>query len=116
VAAASVRARVRLRQPIERVAEISPRGLLLVAPQEDRLVSWTQSREMYQRAREPKELFVVPGAAHSEAREVAGFEYERRVLGFLDRHLDGRRAAERAGRASGGEDAATSVHPGAATV
>jgi dipeptidyl aminopeptidase/acylaminoacyl peptidase len=116
VAAASVRARVRLRQPIERVAEISPRGLLLVAPQEDRLVSWTQSRDMYQRAREPKELFVVPGAAHSEARQVAGLEYERRVLGFLERHLDGRRTAERAARASGGEDAATSVHPGAATV
>jgi dipeptidyl aminopeptidase/acylaminoacyl peptidase len=105
VAAASLRARVRLRQPIERVADIAPRGLLLIAPQEDRLVSWTQSRDMFEKAREPKELFVVPGAAHSEALVVAGPEYERKVLGFLARHLDG--APERA---------ASSVRAGAATV
>ena len=106
VAAASLRARVWLRQPVERVAQIAPRGLLLIAPREDRLVSWTQSREMFEKAREPKELYVVAGAAHSEARTVAGPEYERRVLGFLARHLGG--AAEAA--------AASSVQPGAATV
>lgn len=89
VAAASLRARAWLRQPIQRVAEIAPRGLLLIAPQEDQLVSWTQSKEMYRRAREPKELFVVPGATHSEAHAVAGDQYEQRVLAFLARYLDG---------------------------
>ncbi len=117
VAAASVRARVRLRQPIERVAEIAPRGLLLIAPQEDRVVAWTQSRDMYERAREPKELFVVPGATHSEARETAGPAYERRVLHFLGRHLDGVPHAAMPGE--GGESAsqaASSARPGAPTV
>lgn len=89
VAVASLRARVRLRQPIERVAEIAPRGLLLIAPLEDRLVSWTQSRELYERAGEPKELMLVPGAGHSEALSVAGSAYVDRVLAFLARHLDG---------------------------
>jgi dipeptidyl aminopeptidase/acylaminoacyl peptidase len=89
VAAASVRARVRLRQPIERVAGIAPRGLLLIAPLEDRLVSWTQSRELFERAGEPKELMLVPGAGHSEALSVAAETYVRRVLDFLRRHLDG---------------------------
>jgi hypothetical protein len=89
VAAASLRARVRLRQPIERVAEIAPRGLLLIAPREDRLVSWTESRDLYERAGEPKELFVVPGAGHSDALSVAGADYVDRVLAFLGRHLDG---------------------------
>lgn len=89
VAAASLRARVRLRQPIERVAEIAPRGLLLIAPRDDRLVSWTESRELFERAREPKELYVVPGAGHSEALSVAGAGYVERVLAFLGRHLDG---------------------------
>lgn len=110
VAAASLRARVRLRQPIDRVQEIAPRGLLLIAPQDDRLVSWTQSRDMYRRAGEPKELFVVPGAAHSEARAVAGVAYERRVLDFLGRHLDGEPSRVGETRTS------TSVHPGTATV
>ena len=89
VAAASVRARVRLRSPIQRVPRIAPRGLLLIAPREDRLVTWTQSQRLYDAAHEPKELFVVDGAGHSEAHAVAGEDYERRVLGFLERHLDG---------------------------
>jgi uncharacterized protein len=89
VLAASVRAHTRLRSPISRAVEIAPRGLLLIAPREDQLVSWTQSVALYRAAAEPKELLVIPGAAHSDAHAVGGAEYERRVLGFLERHLDG---------------------------
>jgi dipeptidyl aminopeptidase/acylaminoacyl peptidase len=89
VGAASLRARARLRSPMQRVAHIAPRGLLLIAPAEDRLVSPEQSRRMYEAAGEPKELFVVEGAAHAEAHVVAPEAYERRVLEFLARHLDG---------------------------
>jgi dipeptidyl aminopeptidase/acylaminoacyl peptidase len=88
VLAASVRARVLLRQPIDQVPHLAPRGLLLIAPREDRLVSWTQSQRLYEAAHEPKELFVVEGAAHGEAHAVGGADYERRVLAFLERHLD----------------------------
>jgi pimeloyl-ACP methyl ester carboxylesterase len=109
VAAASLRARVRLRQPIERVAGIAPRGLLLIAPREDRLVSWTNSRELFERARQPKELFVVPGAGHSEALSVAGAGYVERVLAFLGRHLDGEAGATGVAREA-------SVQPGASPV
>ena len=51
VAAASVRARTRLRQPIQRVGQIAPRGLLLIAPREDRLVDWTQAVRLFEAAR-----------------------------------------------------------------
>ena len=67
LAAASLRARVWLRSPMGRVAQIAPRGLLLISPGEDRLVSPHQSQRMFRAAGEPKELFVVPGAAHAEA-------------------------------------------------
>lgn len=89
VLAAALRARIRLVQPIERVAGISPRALLLIAPQEDRLTSWTQSQRLYEAAREPKELFVVPGAEHGSARQHAGEAYVARVLGFLERSMGG---------------------------
>ncbi len=88
VLAASLRARTRLRSPIGRAAQIAPRGLLLIAPREDALVSWTQSVALYRAAGEPKELYVIPGAAHSDAHLVGGAEYEERVLAFLERHLD----------------------------
>jgi dipeptidyl aminopeptidase/acylaminoacyl peptidase len=89
VGAASVRARVRLRSPIHQVARIAPRGLLLIAPGEDQLVSPEQSERLYRAAGEPKELLVVEGAAHAGAHAAAPDVYERRVLDFLARHLDG---------------------------
>ena len=89
LAAASARARVWLRSPMNRVAQIAPRGLLLISPGEDRLVSPGQSQRMFRAAGEPKELFVVEGAAHGEAHLTSPEAYERRVLDFLARHLDG---------------------------
>jgi alpha-beta hydrolase superfamily lysophospholipase len=87
VAAASVRARARLLSPIARVAKVAPRGLLIIAPTDDRLIDVSQSLQLYEAAGEPKELFVVHGAEHATARWVAGREYERRVLSFLAQHL-----------------------------
>ena len=87
VAAASIRARVRLVSPIDRVAAIAPRGLLLIAPREDALIDYTESLRLYAAAREPKELYVVDDAEHATARWVGGREYERRVLSFLEQHL-----------------------------
>jgi uncharacterized protein len=89
LAAASLRARTWLRSPMNRVAQIAPRGLLLISPGEDRLVSPHQSQRMFRAAGEPKELFVVEGAAHAEAHTTDPEAYERRVLDFLARHLDG---------------------------
>lgn len=88
VAAAALRARTRLVSPIDRVAGVAPRGLLLIAPRQDRLISWRQSERLYEAAGEPKELYVVAGAEHGEAHAVGGQAYERRVLDFLARHLD----------------------------
>ncbi len=89
VGAASLRARARLRSPIQRVAHIAPRGLLLIAPSDDRTVSPEQSQRMFDAAGEPKELFIVEGAAHADAHAAAPAAYEQRVLDFLARHLDG---------------------------
>jgi dipeptidyl aminopeptidase/acylaminoacyl peptidase len=89
VGAASLRAGARLRSPIQRVAGIAPRGLLLIAPSGDRTVSPEQSQRIFDAAGEPKELFVVEGAAHADAHTAAPEAYERRVLDFLARHLDG---------------------------
>lgn len=89
VAAAALRARTRLLSPIQRVKQLSPRPLLLITTRGDRLINWRQSLALYRAAREPKELFVVDEGEHAQAYAIAGSEYERRVLEFLARHLDG---------------------------
>ena len=87
VLGAALRARTRLPDPIRAVGRISPRALLLIAPQGDQLISWHQSEKLLAAAGEPKELYVVPGAAHAEAYAVDPEAYRSRVLGFLERHL-----------------------------
>jgi alpha-beta hydrolase superfamily lysophospholipase len=88
VAAAALRARRILPSPRSSVARIAPRALLVISPQEDRLIDASQSRRLFEAAGEPKELYEVPGAAHGESHAVAGEAYEERVLGFLARHLE----------------------------
>ena len=87
VAAAAVRTRSRLADPIRMVSRIAPRPLLVIAPKADQLISWRQSLRLYEAAGEPKELFVVEGAGHAEAYAVDPEAYRRRVLDFLERHL-----------------------------
>jgi alpha-beta hydrolase superfamily lysophospholipase len=82
-----LRARARLMDPIRAVARIAPRALLLIAPREDRLISWRQSLRLYEAAGEPKELVVVEGAGHAEAYAVDPDAYRARVLAFLERYL-----------------------------
>ena len=89
LAAANLRAGARLRSPIDRVGQVSPRALLLISPEEDQLVSATQAQRLFDAAQEPKELYSVSGAGHADAHSVGREAYERRVLEFLERHLDG---------------------------
>jgi uncharacterized protein len=87
VAAASLRTRARLSDPLRAVGRIAPRPLLVIAPREDRLISWRQGLRLYEAANEPKELLIVEGAGHAEAYAVGPDRYRERVLEFLDRAL-----------------------------
>ena len=87
VGGGALRARSRLVNPIRAVRRIAPRALLVIAPREDRLISWRQGLRLFEAAGEPKELLVVDGAGHAEAYAVDPDRYRERVLGFLERHL-----------------------------
>ena len=87
VTAVALRTRTRLADPVRMVRRIAPRGLLIIAPQEDRLIDWHQSEELFAAAREPKELYLVPGSAHADAYATDPEAYQARVLGFLERYL-----------------------------
>jgi fermentation-respiration switch protein FrsA (DUF1100 family) len=65
--------------PAAAAAKLSPRPLLLIHGEADTHTSAAQSRELYAAAREPKELWIVPGAEHAACYDTARAEYERRV-------------------------------------
>ena len=69
--------------PIDVVADIAPRPLLLIYGEHEP----PSGDALYEAARDPKELWIVEGANHGGYRGAAPEEYEGRVLAFFDEHL-----------------------------
>jgi fermentation-respiration switch protein FrsA (DUF1100 family) len=74
-------------RPIETIAAISPRPLLLIHGQQDGLFSYQNSVALYGRAGEPKELWLVPDGKHGTVRDQRPAEYDQRVVEFFARAL-----------------------------
>jgi fermentation-respiration switch protein FrsA (DUF1100 family) len=61
--------------------------LLLMHGTADPLIRPSYSQQVFERANEPKEVWMIPGATHSNTFEVGGDEYRRTVVGFFKRTL-----------------------------
>jgi len=77
---------------VERAAsKIAPRPWLMIHGAKDAYIGLDIARGLFQEAREPKELWVVPGAKHNRCREVRPEEYSERVGTFFARFAPRRR-------------------------
>ncbi len=74
-------------QPLEAVAAIAPRPLLLIHGSEDRLIPLAHSEAIFANAGEPKDLWVIPGVGHCGGYFADRPEYVARVARFFDAHL-----------------------------
>lgn len=83
--------------PIDAVSRIAPRPLLLMHGTEDRVIPINHSRRLHERAGQPVELWVVPGASHARLVNLDADAWRERVVGFLARWLGpvGRERVER---------------------
>ena len=70
-------------QASECVSQISPRPLLVIAGQNDPIVDPTFAEKLYRLAGAPKELWVVPGAAHVDYLLASGDIYRNHILRFF---------------------------------
>jgi alpha-beta hydrolase superfamily lysophospholipase len=78
---------IRLVRPVDVVAQISPRPLLLIHGEQDQTILAENSRRLYAAAREPKELYLLPAAGHGGFLQAEPVEYPRRILAFLEKSL-----------------------------
>jgi uncharacterized protein len=69
------------------IKKLSPRPLLMIHGGSDTYIKPEMARMVFDRAGLPKEFWLVPGAKHNQAIQVAGDEYHRRVLQFFQEHL-----------------------------
>ena len=73
--------------PIRQVGKItSPK--LFIAGTADRDTLAQESKDLFAAAAEPKQFWLVDGAAHVDMNDFAKDEYEKRILEFLARNLN----------------------------
>lgn len=70
--------------PADSVAAISPLPLLLIHGDQDVVVPTHNSQQLFERAKEPKELWIVPGAGHTQSLENEAVR--KRLIEYLQRY------------------------------
>ena len=72
--------------PLEAVRDIHVPIFILHGTADD-LIHSSYSEMVYRNANEPKELWLIAGAKHSDMAEVGGEEYGRRIGEFFERYV-----------------------------
>jgi fermentation-respiration switch protein FrsA (DUF1100 family) len=70
--------------PADSVAAISPLPLLLIQGDQDAVIPLHHTQQLYERAKEPKERWVVPGAGHIQSLE--NEDVRKRLIEYLLRY------------------------------
>lgn len=73
--------------PIYWVDKLSPRPLLLIQGEADQRMPVIEGQSLYDRAGEPKEIWIVPGADHGTIREDQTEQYQSRISQFFRKYL-----------------------------
>ncbi len=73
--------------PMQAAARLGNCALMVIGGEKDPLIPVASAQAIYAAASGPKELWLVPGASHTDAINVAPAEYARRVTEFLGKYL-----------------------------
>lgn len=74
-------------RPIDVIASISPRPVLLIHGAKDETLPARNSYQLYEAARDPKEIVVYEGVGHGGFIFQEPKQYPKKVLGFLEQYL-----------------------------
>ena len=98
--------------PAEAAAQISPVPLLIVHGDKDHYFPPEHARQLYMAAREPKDLWLMPGMGHAEA--ACSAELVDRIGRWVDRATSPARPGSAAGETGPSPDEAPAQTPNAA--
>lgn len=74
-------------KPIEQMKNVKG-ALFVISGKEDRHTTVKETKAMFAKAHEPKELWLVEGKGHIDFSKALGKEYEEKVLDFLDEWME----------------------------
>ena len=73
--------------PIYHVAKLSPRPLLLIQAGEDARMPPSEGKALFDAAKEPRELWLVPNTDHGSIQDKLPEDYKKKILGFYQKWL-----------------------------
>lgn len=73
--------------PERTIAKVAPRAILFIAGESDPIVRPDMVQQLFTAARQPKELWIVPGAQHGDYAQSAGTQYGERLVRFFSERL-----------------------------
>jgi uncharacterized protein len=74
-------------EPARVIGALSPRAVLLIHGPHDPYIPTSEVQRLFDAAGQPKELWILPEAGHTQALELRPEECEARIIAFFDRWL-----------------------------
>jgi alpha-beta hydrolase superfamily lysophospholipase len=75
-------------RPIDKIKNITC-PVLVMAGENDRHTTLTESRQLFETANQPKDLWIVPQAEHGDLQKFTPTDYQQKVLDFFEKNLRG---------------------------
>ena len=88
-------------EPARDIAALAPRAFFLIHGPHDPYIPTSEVQRLFDAAGQPKELWILPEAGHTQALELRPEECEARIIAFFDRWLS--TSADPVGQAQPGE-------------
>ncbi|MFN7170056.1 MAG: alpha/beta hydrolase, partial [Candidatus Omnitrophota bacterium] len=73
--------------PQEVIAQISPYPVFILNGEKDLQIPKENAEVLFEKAKPPKELWIIPGAGHGEGYGIYFEEYQRRIIEFFRKNL-----------------------------
>ncbi|MDR0645447.1 MAG: alpha/beta hydrolase [Elusimicrobiota bacterium] len=73
--------------PRQNIRKLSGKPIFIINGADDMLAPRRDARKLFAKASEPKQLWIVPNASHTEVAEVAGQQYKNRLEQFFEKYL-----------------------------
>jgi pimeloyl-ACP methyl ester carboxylesterase len=73
--------------PRQNIRKMSGKPVFIINGADDALAPRHDARKLFSKASEPKQLWIVPNASHTEVAEVAGQQYKNRLEQFFAKYL-----------------------------
>jgi hypothetical protein len=72
---------------VDEIAKISPRAVFIIDGWSGEAIDMNSPHRLFNKAGEPKQIWVEDGVPHLGMYGYHLLEYEKRVVGFFDEHL-----------------------------